>query len=166
MLLTVEPGGYTAQLSSSSGTGIGLLELYDAESANQASRLAALSVRGAVGSGENILIVGVVVAGPGTKQLVIRGLGPALVAQGVTGVLADPQLRIFDANGLQLQANDNWGGGSALVNAFTAVGLGSLPANSKDAAFLVTLSPGTYTVQLSGVGATSGVGLIELYEMP
>lgn len=166
LLLTAAPGIYTVQLTSSSGTGIGLLELYDTGSMADGSRLSALSVRGAVGTGANVLIVGFVVGGNGPERVVIRGLGPGLAASGVPGVLTDPQLQLFDNSGLQIGANDDWGGGNALAGAFAAVGLTALPANSKDAALLVTLQPGIYTVQLSGVSNGTGVGLIELYEAP
>ena len=166
LLLTLNPGVYTSQLTSSAGIGIGLMELYDAGSASDSTRMTALSVRGAVGSGENVLIVGFVISGTGTKQVVIRGLGPGLTTAGVTGVLTDPQLALFNSSGQQIAINDNWGGGASLVTAFASVGLPSLPATSLDSALLVTLPTGVYTVQLSGVNGTTGVGLLELYEMP
>jgi len=83
------------------------------------------------------------------------------------GILANPRLDLFDQNGTLLQSNDDWGGSATLSNAFTAVG--AFPLNgqtSLDAVLLVTLPPGTYTAQVSGVNGTTGVALVEVYEMP
>ena len=166
LLATLNAGNYTAQLTATSGPGIGLMELYDTGTAGDGARIKALSVRGAVGGGENVLVVGFVVSGAGTERILIRGIGPGLAASGVPGALADPQLKVFNSSGAQVDANDDWDGGSALVNAFAAVGLAALPAGSKDAALIAALPVGVYTAQLSGVNSTAGVGLIELYEMP
>ena len=166
MISTLSAGVYTTHLVAKSGPGVALIELYDYGSLTDSNRLSALSVRSMVGVGDNILIVGLVVSSGGPKTLVIRGLGPALAAQGVAGVLADPQLGLYSGTTL-VAANDNWiAGGPTLGAAFTTVGLGPLPLNAKDAALLVTLLPGVYTVQLSGVNSTTGVGLIEMYEVP
>ena len=142
------------------------MELYDAGSASDSTRMTALSVRAAVGSGENVLIVGCVISGTGSKQIVIRGIGPGLAASGVSGALVDPQLKLFNSTGQLVDSNDDWGGGPTLMSAFASVGLSSLQANSKDAALLANLEPGVYTIQLSGASSTTGVGLIELYEAP
>ena len=166
LLLNLSPGVYTAQVTAAAGSGIALMEAYDAEAPANPTRLAALSVRSAVGTGGNILIVGVVISGTGSKSILIRGLGPGLTQSGVPGALVDPQLGVFNSSGQPLLSNDNWGGGAALSSAFAAVGLPALPANSKDAALLTSLEAGVYTIQLSGVNSTSGVGLIEIYEMP
>lgn len=165
-LLNQSPGVFTMHLTSVTGTGIGLMELYDSGSDTDSSKLSALSVRGQVGTGANVLIVGFVISGSASKQFIIRGVGPNLAASGVTGYMNDPQLTLFNSSGAQIGSNDDWGGGSTLSNAFTSVGLASMPAASKDAAMLVTLAPGVYTVQLSGVNSTTGVGLIEFYEAP
>ncbi|MEN9661870.1 MAG: hypothetical protein RL324_819 [Verrucomicrobiota bacterium] len=166
LVLNQSPGVFMMHLTSGAGTGIGLMELYDFGPESDTSRLAAVSVRGQVGTGANVLIVGFVITGSTSKQVIIRGVGPNLAASGVTGYMNDPQLKLFDSSGVQIGSNDDWGGGSTLANAFAAVGLASLPAASKDAALLATLNPGVYTVQLSGVNSTSGVGLIEFYEAP
>ena len=154
------------QLTSATGTGIGLIELYDSGSDTDSSRLTALSVRGQVGTGANVLIVGFVISGSASKQLIVRGVGPNLAAAGVPGYLNDPELTLFNSSGVPIANNDDWGGGSTLSNAFASVGLAGLPAGSRDAAMLVTLAPGVYTVQLSGLNSNTGVGLVELYEMP
>lgn len=85
---------------------------------------------------------------------------------GVTGVLADPQLRLFNSGGTQINLNDDWGGTVALNNAFTSIGAFALGATSKDTALVVNLAPGSYTAQVSGVGDTTGVALVEVYELP
>jgi hypothetical protein len=83
----------------------------------------------------------------------------------VGGVLADPKLDLYSGN-TRIDGNDNWGGTTTLSNAFTTTQAFPLPANSKDAALLVTLQPGLYSAQVSGVGGTTGVALVEVYEMP
>jgi hypothetical protein len=118
------------------------------------------------GQGDNILIVGFAISGTGNKTLLIRGVGPTLTQYGVSGVLADPQLKLFNQQGQELQENNDWGGGAALANAFTQTYAFALPVASKDAALLVTLAPGVYTAQVSGVGNTTGIALIEVYEVP
>jgi hypothetical protein len=82
-------------------------------------------------------------------------------------VLADPKLELFNAASTLIAANDTWGGTSALTATFTSVGAFPLAAaTSKDAALVVSLSPGSYTVHVSGVGATAGNALVEIYELP
>jgi len=120
-----------------------------------------------VGTGDNVLIAGFTFNGSGPKKLLIRAVGPSLASYGVTGVLANPRLDLFDQNGTLLQSNDDWGGSTTLSNAFTSVG--AFPLNgqtSLDAVLLVTLPPGTYTARVSGVNGTTGVALVEVYEMP
>jgi hypothetical protein len=99
--------------------------------------------------------------------MLIRGVGPALAAFGVSGVLADPQIAVYSGS-TQIASDDNWETGTstaAQISAATAqVGEFPLAAGSKDAALLVTLQPGTYTVIVSGVGSTTGVALIEIYD--
>lgn len=108
---------------------------------------------------------GLVVRGPGTKTVLIRAVGPTLGTFGVTNALADPKLELYRGTEL-LQANDNWNGTDFLANAFTQVGAFALPATSKDSALLVTLQPGAYTAQISGVGGSTGVALVGVYEGP
>lgn len=109
------------------------------------------------------------IEGGAPKQILIRGLGPALAVSpySFTGTLADPRLTLLDAAGVQIGTNDNWGsvaGSPALAAAFAPVGALPLVDDSKDAALLVTLAPGTYTAQLDGVGGTGGRGLLEIYD--
>ncbi len=162
---------YTAHVSGVGGTtGIALAEAYDAALADQDKRLTALSVRTQVGAGADSQIAGFVIAGEGTKKIVVRAVGPGL-APGVTGYLADPTLRLWKLNPTTgtwtlIAANDNWGGASTLKTAFSSVGMGALATDSKDAALMMELEPGIYTAQVNGVGATTGVALVEAYELP
>jgi hypothetical protein len=160
--------GYTAQVTSDAGTGTALVEAYDADPAGLfTARFTNLSARTRVGTGDNILIVGFVIAGNLPMNVLIRAVGPGLEQFGVGGVLADPQLSVVKAgSSAALAVNDNWGGTPALAAAFTATGAFPLPLASKDAALLVTLQPGAYTAQVSGIGGTTGVALVEVYEAP
>jgi hypothetical protein len=162
LLQTLSAGGYTAQIGG--GTGVALVEVYEVGSA-AAPRLANVSARTQVGTGAEVLISGFVIAGQSSKTVLIRAVGPGLAPFGVTGVLADPKLDVYSGSTL-LQTNDNWGGTSALSTAFTQVGAFALPANSQDAVLLLTLQPGAYSAQVSGVNSGTGVALIEVYEMP
>jgi hypothetical protein len=147
------------------GTGTVIAEIYDASPAATFSpstpRLINVSVNKHLGAG---LTVGFVVGGSGSKTVLVRAIGPTLGTFGVQGVVADPQLAVFlGAN--QIATNDNWGGGAALSAAFTQVGAFPLPLSSRDAAVVATLAPGNYTVQVNGVGGTTGIALVEVYEV-
>ena len=123
-----------------------------------------LSTRGQVGTGSNILIAGFVVGGTTPKNVLLRAIGPSLTPLGVNGALADPQLQLFSGSNL-VATNDNWGGDTALANAASSAGAFALAATSRDAVIRATLQPGNYTAQISGVGATTGVALFELYDL-
>ena len=166
LLLPVGGGAYTAQVSGAGAAGIALLEAYDSDAGGSTARLTNLSARTQVGTGDNILVVGFVVSGSAPKTLLLRAVGPGLLGFGVSGVLADPQLKLFNAAGALLSANDDWGGAAALAAAFTQTGAFSLPSTSKDAVLLSTLPAGAYTLQISGANATSGIALAEVYELP
>jgi len=160
-------GTYSAEISGlSSATGIALAEVYDADTGTPTARLVNLSARALSGTGSSVLTAGFVVGGSGTDTLLIRGIGPALAQFGVTGALAVPQLTLFNAAGQAIGSNSGWGGGATLTAVFAEVYAFALPPGSADSALVVTLAPGTYTVQVSGAGGASGVGLIELYELP
>jgi hypothetical protein len=130
-------------------------------------RLLNLSSRAQSGGAAGPQIVGFVVSGAKPKQMLVRGVGPALTALGVTGALTDPTLTIFDQAGRQILANDNWADNAATVrNAAVSVGAFALTDGSRDAALLATLDPGAYTALVTGVGSASGVSLLEIYELP
>jgi outer membrane protein assembly factor BamB len=160
-------GGYTVQvLGAAATTGVVLMEAYDSGGGTGA-RLANVSARNSVGTGSDILIAGFVVH-EGAATVLVRAIGPGLEQFGVPGALADPELRIYRDTQLVAENND-W---SAATNAATlaataqSVGAFALPNGSRDAVLLVTLQPGAYTAQVSGVNGTSGVGLVEVYQVP
>jgi outer membrane protein assembly factor BamB len=172
LLHHADPGDYTVQITAApgagAGTGIALAEVYDTEpvSVTTASRLVNVSARAQVGTGGGILIAGFTLSGNVSKQVLIRGVGPSLAPFGVTGTLANPRLEIYRGT-TRIYENDDWGGGTALATAFAQVGAFSLTSpTSRDAALLVTLQPGSYTAQVSGVNNTTGVALVEVYEVP
>ena len=178
LLVTLNPGTYTFQLTSASGaTGNALVEAYDLDVIDAtSSRAINISTRGQVGTGENILIAGLVVQGQASRTLLIRGVGPTLTQFGVTGTLADPVIKVIDSSGATIATNDNWGD-TTLANgravtadevelAAGASGAFALAASSKDAALLITLVPGSYTIQVSGTNNTTGLALVEAYDVP
>jgi hypothetical protein len=158
----VPPGSYTAIVRGvNSTTGIALVEVYDL-SPNTNSILGNISTRGFVQTGDNVLIAGLIVHGPDSENVILRGLGPTLGQPpfNVPNALQDPFLDLRDANGNPMMTNDNWGSAS---NAAAISSSGYAPPNSLEAAILITLAPGNYTAILSGVNGTSGVGLVEVY---
>ncbi|WP_414661385.1 vanadium-dependent haloperoxidase [Horticoccus sp. 23ND18S-11] len=134
------------------------------------SGLVNLALRGRAGTGADTLVAGFVV-GAGSRQVLIRGVGPALAGYGVTAALADPRIVIYDGAGRTVAENDNWSSGgaaasAALTTASGRAGAFPLAANSLDAALLTTLSPGAYSVHVSSTTSASGIALIEAYEVP
>lgn len=169
---TLAPGvnaqtDYTAQIVDAAGrTGVALAEIYDA-SLTSSAKLVNISGRAQVGTNASVLIAGFIIRGTDAKRVLIRGVGPTLSLLQVPNPLADPRLDLYDGNNVVIQSNDNWGGSQTLTNAFNTTGAFGLPdPNSKDAAMIVQLAPGSYTAVVSGVNGTTGVGLVEIYEMP
>ena len=161
------PRGDNSVRISAAGTGGGtvLAEIYErppAPGAIGVGRLVNVSVLKTLGSG---LTVGFVIAGSGPRTLLIRAVGPTLGAApfNMGGVVADPELTLFSGT-VRMGGNNDWGGTDALVTAFAQVGAFALPAGSRDAALVTTLSPGNHSVQVAGV-AGSGVALVEIYEL-
>jgi len=160
-------GSYTAEVTGlNSTTGMALAEIYDADGATPTAEIINLSTRAFVGTGSGVLTAGFVVGGTGSITLLIRGDGPALANYGVTGVLAAPQLKVYNSAGTAIATNTAWGGGASLAAVFAEVGAFSLSPTSNDTAVVLTLQPGAYTAVLSGVNGTTGVGLIEAYAVP
>lgn len=168
LLTSLQPGSYTAQISdSANGSGVALAEIYDADtSANPTARLVNLSARAFVGAGTaNALTAGFVIAGAGTTQVLIRGIGPTLGQFGLAGSLSTPVLTVFDSAARVIATNTAWGGSAALSTAFAQVGAFALSPTSRDCAMLLTLPAGAYSAQVSGAGDTTGVALVEVYEV-
>lgn len=171
MLVSLAPGQYTAAAAGQGDTtGIALVEVYDATVGDTGGFLENISTRAVVGVGTEVLIPGIVFKGGGTRQLLVRAVGPGLTRFGVNAVLADPQLTIMK-QGVALASNDDWCSGNdtdAIRAAAASVSAFGLQDGSRDAALLVTLpefSSG-YTAVVSGRGDTTGIALIEVYVVP
>ena len=168
-VINLEPGEYTAEMSSAGSSGVGLVEVYalDHESEPSAGRLLNISTRSHAGSGSDALIAGFVVSGTQSRRILVRGAGPALAGYGVAGYMENPELRVYAASDDSLVAqNDDWVADSALASAVTATGAFSFQPGSRDAAVLIELAPGTYTAVLVPASGGEGVALVEVYEVP
>ena len=160
---TLNPGAYTAVVRGKNNTsGVALIEVYDL---NQAvpSKLANISTRAFVSTGDDIVIAGFILGNhSGDDRIVARGIGPSLTGFGVTNALANPTLELRDSNGALLIGNDNWQDNPAQAAELTAAGLA--PANPLESGIATTLPPGLYTALLAGVNNGTGVGLVEVYD--
>jgi hypothetical protein len=162
---TLVSGAYTAIVrDSGAGTGIALAELYDADATSAPVQLMNLSARAFVGTGDNVLIAGFVIAGNQPKTVLLRAVGPGLTAYGLSGALAQPHLTLFDVAGAKVAENAGWASDVAITQASARTGAFALAPGSNDAALLITLAPGTYTAQVSGTAGTTGIALVEVYD--
>ena len=169
ILITLQPGAYTAIMSGkNSTTGNGLVEVYDLATSTF-SQLTNVSSRGFVGTVDNRMIAGFITSGGnGRTQVVVRGLGPTLGQPpfNVPGVLADPFLTLVEPNGMMVQ-NNNWKDTQqAAIQAASCSGSTCAPPNDLEAAILITVPPGNYTAILEGNGGGTGIGLVEVYKLP
>jgi hypothetical protein len=168
VLVSLDPGPYTVKVSGVGETvGVSLVEVYDTDSNADGSRLINISGRALVGTGADILIPGFVVEGSSGKSYLIRAVGPTLETLGVTGVLANPTLTVIQ-DGFEVASNDDWGDVtnlSELTSVSQQVGAFPLNDGSADAAVYLTLDAGRYSIKVSGVGNTTGVALVEIYEV-
>ncbi len=161
IVITLEPGAYTAIVrGQNGGSGVGLIELYDLDEA--VSKLPNISSRGFVGSGDDVMIAGVIIAGDNNATLVLRGLGPSLEQFGITNALQDPVMELYDANGTVADSNDDWR--NVQEAALQASSLA--PTDDREAALLTNLTAGAYTAILRGKDGSIGIGLIEVYNLP
>jgi hypothetical protein len=161
---TLNPGAYTGVVRGNGGTsGIGLIEVYDLSQAVLA-KLSNISTRAPVGTGNDVVIAGFILGkNSGSTRIVLRGIGGSLTAFGVPNALANPTLELRDNNGAVLASNDNWQDNPAQAAALTAAGLA--PTNASESGIAITLGPGQYTALLSGVNNTTGVGVVEVYDL-
>jgi len=165
ILQVLPPGNYTAILSGKNGTtGVGLVEVYDI-SPGVFAQLTNVSTRGFVGTGDNVMIAGIITnGGNGSTEVVVRGLGPTLSQPpfNLSGTLADPVLTLVDQNGTVVKTNDNWK--NTQQADIQATGLA--PPNDLESAMVVTVAAGRYTAILSGNGVPgTGIGLVEVYKL-
>jgi uncharacterized delta-60 repeat protein len=162
IVATLDPGAYTAIVhGKNSGSGVGLVELYDLGGVS-GTQLANVSSRSFVQTGDDVMIGGFIIGGVDNATVVVRGLGPSLSDMNVTNALADPTLQIVDANGAEIAFNDNWK--DSQETELRAAHLA--PSNDLEAAVLLDLAAGAYTAVLRGRASTTGVGLVEVYNLP
>jgi hypothetical protein len=160
IVTTLAPGTYTAVVAGAgSSTGIALFEIYDVEQAN--SRLANISTRGRVEAGDNLMIGGFILGGDQPSQVVVRALGPSLTAHGIAGALANPILELFNDHGTRIYVNDDWRSEQAAQ--ISAVSLA--PSDERESAIIATLPPGNYTAIVRGTQNSTGVCLVEVYDV-
>jgi lysophospholipase L1-like esterase len=163
IIASLPPGQFTAQLAGKdSGTGNGVVEVYDLAASNSAA-LANLSTRGFVGTGDNVMIGGVIIGNGDNPVMVFRALGPSLASFGIANPLLDPTLELYDNNGTLVGSNDEWR--NPQLQAVQAVNLA--PTNDHESAIVSAfLSPGNYTAVVRGKNNTTGVALVEAYRVP
>jgi hypothetical protein len=165
IIALLNPGqNYTAAVRGKNGeTGVALVEVFDLDAA-ATSTLGNISTRGFVGVDDNVMIAGVIVTPPnGTgAKILVRALGPTLADFGVPGALANPTLDLVTVSGTVIRSNDDWK--TSQQTDIEAAGLG--PAHEVEAALLETVPPGQYTAIVRGSGGTTGVGLVEVYDIP
>ena len=161
---SLDPGAYTAVVRGNNNTaGVALIEVYDLNP-NVSAKLANISTRAFVSTGDNIVIAGFMLGNhSGTDRVVVRGLGPSLTALGVPGTLANPRLELRDSNGALLAVNNDWQDDPAQAAALNNAGLA--PTNFRESGMVTTLPPGPYTALFSGTNNGTGIGLIEVYDL-
>jgi hypothetical protein len=160
---TLDPGVYTAIVRGNNNTlGVGLVEVYDLNPAAP-TKLANISTRAFVSTGDNIVIAGFILGNhSGADRIIARGIGPSLTDAGVANALADPTLELRDGNGTLLIANNDWQDNPVQASELIAAGLA--PTNNLESGIATTLPPGVYTALLAGLNDGTGVGLVEVYD--
>jgi hypothetical protein len=169
IVTTLAPGAYTAILKgTNNGTGVGVVEVYDLNQTAD-SRLANISTRGFVETGNNVMIGGLIVSGGvggGSARVIVRAIGPSLSTLGLHGLLHDPNLELHNPSGTTIASNDNWktrsDGGSQQAE-IEATGIP--PTNDLESALVQTLAPGNYTVIVRGTNDTTGIAVVEAYTL-
>lgn len=182
LLVDLDPGIYTANVTSTDGrTGVSLVEAYEVTTAG--TKVTALSTRG-YSSTDQVMIAGFIVNGTAgtTKRIVIRGQGPNLTRQGVSGAMDDPYLELYNSTGDRIMVNDDWALSRVGSDDFRPlavvypelqlVAANMAPSNRREPCIMVDLPPGLYTAFLKpfqsspSVAGTPGVALVEVYEIP
>jgi hypothetical protein len=172
IIADLPPGNYTAIVSGVNNmTGVGLVEVYDL-SANTASILGNISTRSFVQTGDNVMIGGFIVQGTGATKVIIRAIGPELGVPpyNIPNALANPTLELHNAAGALIGSNDDWQhtiiGGVITRNQVADIqNSGHAPTDPFESAIIAELPPGNYTAIVRGVNDTTGVGLVEVYDL-
>jgi hypothetical protein len=157
---SLNPGNYTAVLAGKGGTtGVGVVEVYDLDLTVD-SKLANISTRGFVDQGDNVLICGTIVVGSGTTNVLFRAIGPSL--PNIPNALQDPTLELHDGQGSIIESNDNW---QDSPNKQAIIDSTIPPSDPHEAAILYQLTPGNYTAVVRGKDNTTGVAVVEAYQL-
>jgi subtilisin family serine protease len=162
ILTTLSPGSYTVFVQGTNqSSGVALVEVYDL-SPTDGSKLSNISTRGRVQLGDNVMIGGFILGGDGGGSLtvLVRAIGPSLAQYGLQ-VLADPTLELHNGNGTLIGQNDDWRSDQeqAIINS------GFPPSDNRESAILATLAPGNYTAIVRGKNNTTGIALVEVYNL-
>ncbi len=161
IVATLEPGAYTAIVKEKNGgTGVGLVEAYDLDSTVD-SKLANISTRGLVQTVDDVMIGGFILVGNDPQQVLVRAIGPELTAFGVTGALQDTTLELHDKDGVTIASNDDWKEAQQADIEATMLA----PKDDRESAILMTLTPDSYTAIVRGKNDTTGVALVEVYNV-
>ena len=164
VIATVGPGAYTAVVKGvSNATGIGLVEIYDLDPDGSPARLANISTRGNVLTNDSVMIGGFIVRGDVGKRMLMRARGPSLFLNGVPipGRLMDPMMELRDANGVLVAQDDNWRTTQEAEIAASSIA----PTDDREPAIVWTLAPGSYTTIIRGVNNSTGIALVEMYDL-
>ena len=175
VVLTLQPGQYTAIVSGVGGEmGVGRVDVIDLDPAASNSRAINVSTRGHVLTDPAAMIGGFVINGTHTRRVVIRAIGPSLAQFGVPGALAATTFQVFDSSnsGVPIASNTGWQNGNRVIGIPPSGGSmaelqthGLAPSSANESAIVLTLAPGAYTVVVRGVNNTTGVGLVEVYDL-
>jgi len=163
LIATLAAGSYTAVVRGyNNSTGVGLVEVYELDTLS--SRLSNISTRGQAGTAQSVLIAGLIIDGSTSKKLIIRALGPSLGAPpfSLSGTLSNPVLELHDSSGNLLASNDDWGTGTQAAAISSS---GHSPPNAKESAIITTLPTGNYTAIIRGVNNSTGVALVDAYDL-
>jgi hypothetical protein len=159
--LKLQPGNYTAIVrGNNDSVGTAVVEAYDLQ-ANPATQLLNVSTRGRIGADPEVMIGGCILGGTSPTRVLVRAIGPSLINFGISDALVDPTLDLYDSQGNRIASNDNW----RSDNESEIRATGNPPHDDREAALAATLPPAAYTAIVRGANQTTGVALIEVYNV-
>lgn len=162
LAVTLEAGSYTVVVrSANAASGVALVEVYDLNATSN-SKLANISTRGKVEAGDNVMIGGFIIGGADEPTAVVaRAIGPSLTNAGLAGTLTNPTLDVHDGNGSLLAHDDDW----RETQEAELINTGLAPTDDRESAMLLSLQPGAYTAIVRGKNNSTGIGLVEVYNL-